>query len=236
MTFPEQSLYSAGYTQRANNLPTTNPPASHKLSNHATQTSPNNASLPTAQPQPASTPNNGQQADAQGKKPRRSRSELYARAERARRRRQEANNRIHPPGPEDLWICEFCEYEDIFGMPPLALIRQYEAKDRKEQKRLREKRRLLEKAKMKGRKGKKPSKSSGKNATHATHSSAQQQPYDDPLAEQDYEGQGEEYFDDGYEDDPVPMPAPPRSSVKHPSLPTDHLGETTSDGRVAAAG
>jgi hypothetical protein len=79
---------------------------------------------------------------------------------------QEYANYHHPPRREDIWICEFCEYEAIFGTPPLALIRQYEKKDLKEQKKQEEKRRLLEKAKMKGRKGKKGTKAT-KAAQHA---------------------------------------------------------------------
>jgi hypothetical protein len=78
----------------------------------------------------------------------------YALAARQRRLQQEYNNYHHPPSGDEIWICEFCEYESIFGSPPEALMRQYEIKDRRERRRLAEKRRLLEKAKMKGRKGK----------------------------------------------------------------------------------
>jgi hypothetical protein len=49
---------------------------------------------------------------------------------------QEYNNLEHPPAPVDVWICESCEYESIFGEPPHALIRQYEIKDRKERRSL----------------------------------------------------------------------------------------------------
>ena len=47
-----------------------------------------------------------------------------------------------------MWICEFCEYEDIYGAPPYAMIRRYEIKDRQEREQAAERRRLLEKAKM----------------------------------------------------------------------------------------
>ena len=67
-----------------------------------------------------------------------------------RRRRQEAAGGGNGNG--EIWICEFCEYESIFGEAPEALMRQYEIKDRKERRRLAEKRRLLEKAKQKGKK------------------------------------------------------------------------------------
>ncbi|KAI8632882.1 hypothetical protein F5Y19DRAFT_419332 [Xylariaceae sp. FL1651] len=89
------------------------------------------------------------------------------RAARQRRRDTEYQNMHHPPGPEDNYVCEFCEYELIFGHPPEALIRQYEIKDRRRRREEAERRRLLEKAKMKSRKGKKVnnSKMPAKNNT-----------------------------------------------------------------------
>ncbi|KAI0203366.1 hypothetical protein F4808DRAFT_41892 [Astrocystis sublimbata] len=72
-----------------------------------------------------------------------------------RRKETEIQNFHHPPAPENKWICEFCEYETIFGEPPKALIQQYEIKDRRRRREEAERRRLLEKAKMKSRKGKK---------------------------------------------------------------------------------
>ncbi|KAF1988694.1 hypothetical protein K402DRAFT_18086 [Aulographum hederae CBS 113979] len=149
----------------------------------------------------------------------------YAIAARSRRLQQEYNNYHHPPARDEIWICEFCEYEDIFGKPPEALIRQYEIKDRKEQKRLAEKRRLLEKAKMKNRKGKKGSKKNNnsnnggggggggnqqasqqaqqqqKGGQHAQDATAGAARYDD-LPPEELEGDaeaGEEYFDDEFD-------------------------------------
>jgi hypothetical protein len=78
---------------------------------------------------------------------------------------QEYANHLHPPRREDMWICEFCDYETIYGQPPRALIHMYEVKDRKEQQRQAERRRLLEKAKIKGRKGKKAAASAAKAAS-----------------------------------------------------------------------
>ncbi|KAF2395585.1 hypothetical protein EJ06DRAFT_560590 [Trichodelitschia bisporula] len=124
---------------------------------------------------------------------------VYTLAARQRRLQQEYANYHHPPRREDMWICEFCEYEAIFGAPPAALIRQYEIKDRKEQKRLAEKRRLLEKAKMKGRKGKKGAgKGGGKNAPPpaAPAHTNQQRAY-----EAQEEAEEEEYYDDEYGDE-----------------------------------
>ncbi|KAK4892829.1 hypothetical protein LTR27_008743 [Elasticomyces elasticus] len=130
-----------------------------------TSSNPNNATNnpsrlpppPTGQQQPAPAP-------APKPKPRRRPSKEYALAARQRQLQQEYTNYHHRPTKENLWICEFCEYEDIFGTPPLALIRSYEVKDRKERKAKAERRRLLEKAKMKGRKGKgKGGKKGGKD-------------------------------------------------------------------------
>lgn len=175
-----------------------------------TQTSPNM----TSQANQAAAHQAGvnQEAPQQAKKPRRPLHKQYALAARNRRARQEMNNFKNPPKEEDVWICEFCEYESIYHEPPKALIRQYEAKDRLERKRLAEKQRLLEKAKMKGRKGKKGNKKNVNAATHA-HQPAQkprygQQPMDEiPMQHQGT--QSEEYVLDDYDDDPVPMPALP---------------------------
>jgi hypothetical protein len=213
VSFPEQSLYAAGYSQRANNMPAPAAGPNQKFATHGTQTSPgvaapNNQHLP-----PAQQPSNAQ-VPAQGKKPRRRRGDLHALAARQRRLQQEYNNLHHPPAPEDVWICEFCEYESIFGVPPHALIRQYEIKDRRERRRLAEKRRLLEKAKLKGRKGKKQTKNAAKVSGNTAQQAANQQPYDqqpiDPML-------GDDYLDDGYDDDPIPMPTPaPQTPMKQP--------------------
>ncbi|KAM3426333.1 hypothetical protein MY4824_010015 [Beauveria thailandica] len=88
----------------------------------------------------------------------------------AHNRRQAAvkANHHNPPRLEDVWICEFCEYERIFGGPPKALIREYEMKDRRVRQEEVDRRRLLEKAKAKSRKGKK-----GDKATKGTQSVTQ---------------------------------------------------------------
>lgn len=175
-----------------------------------TQTSPNITNQPgqTAAHQAAIN----QQAPQQGKKPRRPLHKQYAIAARNRRTRQELNNHKNPPKEEDVWICEFCEYESIFHEPPKALIRQYEAKDRLERKRLAEKQRLLEKAKMKGRKGKKGNRKNVNAATHVQQPTQKPryslQPTDQTPV-QDQGTQSEEYIMDDYDDDPIPMPAQP---------------------------
>ncbi|KAF2454072.1 hypothetical protein BDY21DRAFT_374315 [Lineolata rhizophorae] len=163
------------------------------------------------------------------RRPRRSMARELELAARQRRLQQEYNNFHHPPRREDIWICEFCEYESIFGAPPEALVRQYEIKDRKERKRLAEKRRLLEKAKMKGRKSRKSSKKNqgnGSNNKGGNNAGAH-----DPTRERggsvddasNAAVDGEEYYDDEYDDDgldgtaaaaaaaPPPPPPPPNS-------------------------
>ena len=185
-------------------------PNSRGSATQGTQTSPNMASHTNqAAAHPAGV---NPQAPQQAKKPRPPLHKQYALAARNRRTRQELNNYKNPPKEEDVWICEFCEYESIFHEPPKALIRQYEAKDRLERKRLAEKQRLLEKAKMKGRKGKKGTKKSANAATHAQHP-AQKPRYGqqsmDQIPVQHQGTQSEEYVLDDYDDDPVPTPALP---------------------------
>ncbi|KAI0112941.1 hypothetical protein F4814DRAFT_329225 [Daldinia grandis] len=106
------------------------------------------------------------QGNAPPKKSKR-RGNSLLQAAKQRRKETEFQNFHHPPAPEDIWICEFCEYERIFGRPPEALIRQYEIKDRRRRREEAERRRLLEKAKMKSRKGKKAGKMAAKNNSNA---------------------------------------------------------------------
>ncbi|KAF3928008.1 hypothetical protein AA313_de0200671 [Arthrobotrys entomopaga] len=67
----------------------------------------------------------------------------------------------------EIWICEFCEYEAIFGQPPEALMRQYDIRDRKERRERKEaenrRRRAEERLQ---RKGRKTSTKNGKNKQH----------------------------------------------------------------------
>ncbi|OKL61029.1 hypothetical protein UA08_03833 [Talaromyces atroroseus] len=144
-------------------------PNPRDFATQGTQTSPSMGAMGGQQqlPQP---PAGGAPGANPGQRPKRSRDSIYALAARRRKIQQHYTNIHNPPSPEEIWMCEFCEYEAIFGEPPRALIRQYEIKDRKERRRLAEKRRLLEKAKMKGRKGKKATK----NAAKQTGTGAQQ--------------------------------------------------------------
>lgn len=121
----------------------------------------------------------------------------------ARKRREETTrqNWLHPQKPEDQWICEFCEYERIFGYPPVALIRQYEIKDRKLRQQEEERRRVWEKAKARSRKGKKgkmSNKSNNINNVHAQQADAHNAP---PMVNSHSQDTQSEVFDeDEYED------------------------------------
>jgi hypothetical protein len=152
-----------------------------------------------------------------GKKPRRRAGKEYLIAARQRREQQEYQNYHHPPAPEDEWICEFCEYERIFGTPPEALIRQYEIKDRRVRKQEAERRRLLEKAKMKGRKGKKGSKLAAKSVAAAHDRQAHHQQAEQQASASHSQGtQSEEYYEDDYDEDYTrdePHPSPTVSPV-----------------------
>lgn len=189
------------------------------VATQGTQTSPN---IVGQQGQDAHQPQAvNHQAPQQTKKPRRPLAKQYAVAARERRLRQEYSNYHHPPKVEDVWICQFCEYESIFGQPPQYLTRQYEAKDRRERKRLAEKRRLLEKAKMKGRKGKKGNKNANKAAQQQQQQQNQKQRYDEQSAEdvpmQNQGTQSEQYLYDDCDEETVSTPIlPPQTPSKIP--------------------
>lgn len=187
-----------------------------------TQGKPSNPNVAVKAGEPAPQhPGVIEQASQQPRNPRRQLDKQYRIAARDRRLRQEYSNYHHPPKNEDIWICQFCEYESIFGEKPQYLIRQYEAKDRRERKRIAEKRRLLEKAKMKGRKGKKGNKNS-KNSTSTTQQQQQYQKqlYDNQLPDDaslpHHSTQSEEYGPDEYEEAPSPLPMLQQTPSKIP--------------------
>jgi len=219
VTFPEQSLYSPGYTQRSGHLPPPSGPSNgQRLPNaQGSQIGTTPAAQTAQQPPPAQ----GQANTAgQARKPRRRRGDVYALAARQRKLQQEYSNIQHPPAPEDIWICEFCEYESIFGQPPRALIRQYEVKDRRERRRLAEKRRLLEKARAKSRRSK--GKKANKGAANASRQAANpQQDYNDSLDPEENLD-----LDYGYDEEPLPMPDPP--TAQQP-IPSGNSGESGDD-------
>ncbi|KAL8843313.1 MAG: hypothetical protein Q9170_000171 [Blastenia crenularia] len=202
-----------------------------------TQTSPNMATDGNHEtPAQGATPQQTQQAP---KKPRRTLAKQLAMAARQRRLQQEYDNYHHPSAPVDAWICEFCEYEMIFGSPPEALIRQYEIKDRHERRRLAEKRRLLEKAKMKGRKGKKGTKNAAKNANNVNpaQQSNSKQRYEQPPDSNVIHNQGtqsEDFIGQGSDDESPPMPNQlPQTPSKIPTSTNQHQSFRTATSTVA---
>jgi hypothetical protein len=220
--------------------------ASRVMSTQATQTDPNmppgfskaNAVAQAKQGLAASqhAPNSQKQGLPQTTPPKKTRrrtsSKEYLVAARQRRHQQEFRNYHHPPAPEDIWICEFCEYERIFGTPPEALIRQYEIKDRRLRKQEAERRRLLEKAKMKGRKGKK-GKTSAKSAPTTTDRTTSNHPVQHPASMNQSQSQGtqsEEYYEDEY-DDEYAQDDPPPPSPTVPSHARGHEHERPDPGK-----
>ena len=207
---------------------------SRRFSTQGTQTSPSMAAQMSQQGynQQASQPQQQQPQQGgptnTGRKKKRSPGTIYALAARQRKIQQQYANLHHPPSMEDVWICEFCEYESIFGRPPEALIRQYEVKDRKERKRLAEKKRLLEKAKMKGRKNRKATKNAAKNNPPTQHS-GDQPGYDRASVDQSSVGvSGGDHEDDynEYDEEPAPGTGPPPASFK-PPLPPGNQSKMT---------
>ena len=141
------------------------------------------------------------QGGAFPKKSRRSAAKDYQIAARKRREETARQNAINPPKPEDQWVCEFCEYERIFGYPPVALIRQYEMKDRKLRQQEEERKRVWEKAKARSRKGKKGAKLPAKSNTAAPTHPGDSHHAPSMNNNQSQGTQSEEYYDDEYEDD-----------------------------------
>lgn len=123
----------------------------------------------------------------------------------ARHRRQVATENYYHSilDSAEIWICEFCEYERIFGEPPRTLIRDYEIKDRRHRQEEADRKRLLEKAKAKSRKGRKSNKASAKSGHTNDHISDQPQatrPTDISPAMTNEQSRST-HSGDGYEDD-----------------------------------
>ena len=76
------------------------------------------------------------------------------------KQRREARAKLKPGEKETIWICQFCEFESVFGYAPLALINGYTERVRATKRAALERKRLLEKARSKSKKKKKaPAKS-----------------------------------------------------------------------------
>lgn len=146
----------------------------------------------------SSAGNSGQHGTPKKKNTRRRAERELVQAAKDRRREAKYKLKHNPPKPEDFWICEFCEYERIFGEPPRALIRQYEIKDQKARRQEEERKRLLEKAKAKSRKAKKNGKSTGKNGGPTQNHNHEEIHPDDhgPSTTTDEEEDDDEYLND----------------------------------------
>ncbi|KAK6594809.1 hypothetical protein H4I96_10540 [Botrytis cinerea] len=186
-------------------------PAARSMMTHGAQMSSN---MQTKSQQSAHAQKQNVPQAAPPKRTRRRASKEYQIAARQRRQQQEYQNITHPPNPEDIWICEFCEYESIFGELPMALIRQYERKDRRIRKQEAERKRLLEKAKTKGRKGKKGSKAAAKSIPQDRQNQHQNSQQGNPADQNHSQGtQSEDYPDDEYDQEYAQdQPASPTTS------------------------
>ncbi|THZ67097.1 hypothetical protein D6C85_07911 [Aureobasidium pullulans] len=192
------------------------PPAPRSpLANHSATRQQQQPTYANPPPPPQQPP---QSAPPKKTRPRRP-SKEFAMQERQRRLQQEYTNYHSRPAKDDMWICEFCEYEDIWGERPEALIRQYEIKDRKERQKAEERRRLLEKAKQKNRKGKK-NMAKGKQAPQQPQNGAGQN-YPDENTPLEGDGRQEEYEDDGYDDGYDQQDQPPDQRYSAAEYPHD---------------
>lgn len=90
---------------------------------------------------------------------------------RQRRAKTQESRRRNPVPPEEEWVCDFCIYESIWGEPPVAIIRAYEERERRERIAEMNKKRRLEQVKARSRKSKKqPKNANGKTGNMAkTH-------------------------------------------------------------------
>ncbi|KAK3335663.1 hypothetical protein B0T19DRAFT_436497 [Cercophora scortea] len=143
------------------------------------------------------------QAGSVPKSTRKSVAKEYAAAARARRRETQSYNKRHPPKPDEIWICHFCEYESIFGHPPEALVRQYEIKDRKQRQLEQQRKAQWERLKKGKHKGKKSNKLPPKTNDAAQDLHQPAGSHGAPMNGSYSQGtQSEEYYDDeDYEDE-----------------------------------
>lgn len=194
------------------------------------------AQAPPATPQVGSaikdTPSKGSVAGqgsppASQKQSQRSLAREYNAAAKARRRDTQLYNKRHPPKPDEIWICHFCEYESIFGHPPEALVRQYEIKDRKQRQLEQQRRAQWERMKKGKHKGKKNSKLPAKsNTAHDPHHTTGN--HGAPMHSNHSQGtQSEEYYDDEEYDeeeydpeDDVPLETQFGLSARREGIPT----------------
>jgi hypothetical protein len=174
----------------------------------------NNAQKGNTQPQvhaqaaEASHADSSESAASRERKLRRQINRELEKQARDRRRQAQEESRRNPPTGEDLYVCDLCMYQRIFGREPKALIRMFEEKVRQERIDEELRRQRLERAKARGRKGKKPfTRNANDDKPAATQSQQNDYVDGDDDASVDDEGSDE---DDGTSqddiDDPVPFP------------------------------
>ncbi len=158
----------------------------------------------------------------------------------ARKKNARSQNRQNPSKPEDVWVCDFCIYEDIYGEPPRHLIRDFEMKERKQRLQEAALKRKMEKMKKDARKGKRGGRvpiphdhSHDRNVPpHAHHGHDN---YESDVEEDEYEA--DEYEDEGMysPDEPPPLeqdtpiyrhPPPPVASGHPQTVAADGGGGT----------
>lgn len=83
------------------------------------------------------------------------------------KQRREARAKLKPGERETIWICQICEFKSIFGYAPVSLIHRYNERLRSSREAALNKKRLLDKARSRGKKNK---KSNSKPAPPATPS------------------------------------------------------------------
>ena len=153
-------------------------------------------------PQPQPAPHGSGQPDSHVEQP--SEAELLYRQAVDRRRTQRMHNRRKDLRREDVVVCDFCLYEELYGARPRHLKRDFEKKHLKRRQEEENRRRLLEKAKAKSRKTRKAGRAgqNSKNLGPHQNQSSDQVPYDSQYDHPGHDPQspGDDFYDDDYDE------------------------------------
>lgn len=172
---------------------------SHASGAHSAASANQNGSSAGGKPSKGSDGGRSKQQQEKEKENFKIRQELRKQA-RDRRRYQQELNAMRATPESDIYICPFCEFENITGHKP-RLIYEFEMKERKkrlELERRQREQRNKEKARNRNRKGRKAAKA----ATTTGGSSTQQESLaDDQQYDDTPEDTGQGTVDDDYEDD-----------------------------------
>ncbi|KAF3940399.1 hypothetical protein ABW19_dt0203325 [Dactylella cylindrospora] len=169
------------------------------MSTVGTQTSPNMSGSNSYPPQPKKKSAAREAARRQ-----------YLQQQRLRQRQASGNK-------GEIWICEFCEYEAIFGQPPEALMRQYDIRDRRERRERKEaenrRRRAEERLQRKGRKTSGKNNKKQHNHNINSQSNAHNAPPPPPPSQTDSQGT---------QSDHTPIPSATATPALKPHQPGKH--------------